>query len=97
MSAYFIFHNRITDRAKMDAYLQAAFASLKPYEFELLAADENCAVIEGASDLPRTIVIKFTSRAEAERWYNSPEYGAIKPTRLQATDGYALLVDGYSA
>jgi uncharacterized protein (DUF1330 family) len=58
--------------------------------------DENTEVIEGSLSLPRTIVIKFKSRADAMAWYNSPEYRAVLPLRLEATDGFAVLVDGFA-
>lgn len=45
-------------------------------------------------DLPRTVVIKFNSREEALRWYNSDAYREARPLRLAATDGYTVLVDG---
>ena len=53
------------------------------------------AVIEGSLSLPRTIVIRFKSGADATAWYNSPEYRAVLPLRLEATEGFAVLVDGF--
>jgi len=97
MSAYFIFHNRITDRAKMADYIQKALVTLAPYNVEVLVADENCSVIEGQTEFPRMVVIKFNSRADAERWYNSPEYAAVRPLRLEATEGFGVLANGYGA
>ena len=38
----------------------------------------------------------FKSRADAESWYNSPEYQAIRPLRLAAIEGYAVLVDEFN-
>jgi uncharacterized protein (DUF1330 family) len=95
MTAYFIFHNRITDPSKMQEYIPKAFASLLPYEPEFLALDENSHIVEGSTDLPRTIVIKFKSRSDAQAWYDSPEYRAALPLRLDATEGIAMIVDGY--
>jgi len=28
-------------------------------------------------------------------WYNSPEYQAVCPLRLEATEGFAVVVDGF--
>jgi uncharacterized protein (DUF1330 family) len=97
MSAYFICHNRITDKQKMGEYLQNVMPSLNAHGAEVLVVDENCTVLEGATQLPRMIVIRFASRDDAERWYNSPEYCAIKPLRLEATEGFAVLVNGFGA
>jgi uncharacterized protein (DUF1330 family) len=96
MSAYFIFHNRINDAALMEQYIAKAFASLQPYEPEFLVLDENTQMVEGASEHPRTIVIKFKSREDARAWYESPAYREALPLRLAACDGVAMLVDGYA-
>jgi uncharacterized protein (DUF1330 family) len=54
-------------------------------------------VLEGSTSLPRTVVIKFASREAAMEWYNSPAYQAVLPLRLEATEGVAMLVDGFEA
>ena len=97
MSAYFVCHNRITDKAKMDQYLGSVMASLNAYGAEVLAVDEGCTLVEGASAYPRTVILKFKSREDAERWYNSPEYSAIRPLRLEATEGFGVLAKGFGA
>ncbi len=52
---------------------------------------------EAETDFVRTVVIKFASREDAKRWYNSPEYQAALPLRLEATEGTAVLVDEFVA
>lgn len=96
MSAYFIFHNRIHDHEKMQQYIAKAFASLQPFEPEFLVLDEKTTMLEGTTEHPRTIVIKFKSRAQAQAWYDSPAYREALPLRLEATDGVAMIVDAYS-
>lgn len=95
MSAYFVCHNRITDKQKMSEYLANVMPTLTAYGAEILVVDESCSVVEGETPGPRTIVIRFKSRADAEGWYNSPEYCAIRPLRLEATEGFAVLADGF--
>ena len=95
MAAYFVFHNRVSDEAKMREYIPKAIESMAPYDPEILVVDENSEVIEGSTSLPRTVVIKFASRDVAMEWYNSPAYQAILPLRLEATEGVGLLVDGF--
>lgn len=96
MAAYFVLHNRIRDGRTLDAYIPKALKTMAPYQPEVLVLDENTEVIEGSTDLPRTIVIKFKSRDDATAWYNSPEYRAVLPLRLEATEGFAVLVDGFT-
>src|SRR5215472_17385199 len=95
MSAYFVFHNRVHDVEKMQEYIPKALATMAPYHAEVLVCDENSEVIEGSTNLPRTIVIRFRSRDDAIAWYNSATYQAVRPLRLEATQGFGVLVDGF--
>ena len=94
MSAYFVFHNRIRNAEKMQEYIPKALETMAPYNPDILVLDENSTVVEGNTSLPRTVVIKFDSRDAAMAWYNSLEYRAVLPLRLEATEGFAVLVDG---
>ncbi len=95
MSAYFVFRNRMLDADKMNEYVPKALEAMAPYNPEILVFDENTEVIEGETDLPRTFVVRFASRDDALAWYRSAEYQAVLPLRLEATEGTAVLIDGY--
>ncbi|HXV63599.1 MAG TPA: DUF1330 domain-containing protein [Vicinamibacteria bacterium] len=95
MAAYFVFHNRIHDAEKMQEYIPRALETMAPYNPEIVILDENSQVIEGQTTFPRTIVLKFESRDAAMAWYNSPAYEAVRPLRLEATEGFGVLVDGF--
>ena len=94
MSAYFIMHNRIRDEGKLQEYRSKAFETMTAYDYEMLIFDENSHVIEGETNLTRTIVFKFDSRDAMMTWYNSPEYQEVLPLRLEATEGFSVIVDG---
>ena len=96
MAAYFILHNRIRDGQSLDEYIPKAIETWAPYEPEVLVLEENSEVVEGSTEFPRTIVIKFKSRADAEAWYKSPEYQSVLPLRLAAIDGFTVLVDEFN-
>lgn len=96
MAAYFVWHNRLHDGRTLDAYIPKALETMAPYQPEVLVLDENTEVVEGSLNLPRTIVVKFKSRDDATAWYNSPEYRAVLPLRLEATEGFGVLVDGFT-
>ena len=93
MSAYFIMHNRIRDEDKLQQYRSRAFQTMKDYNYEMLIFDENTQVIEGETDFTRTIVFRFDSREAMMDWYNSPEYQEVLPLRLEATEGFSVVVD----
>jgi uncharacterized protein (DUF1330 family) len=94
MSAYFVFHNRVHDAAKNLEYTSLAGETLPPHHHEILVFSDHSEVIEGDTPLPRTVVIKFDSHEAAMAWYNSPAYQKVRPLRLEATEGYAVLVEG---
>ncbi len=96
MATYVIFNNVVTDAQKMAKYVGEAFALIEASGGEVLVFDEDSTILEGGSDFPRTIVLRFKSRDEAEAWYNSPAYREILPLRLEATVGTARIVDDYS-
>jgi uncharacterized protein (DUF1330 family) len=94
MSAYFVFHNRVHDAKKNQEYTSLAGQTLIPYPHEILVFADHSEVIEGTTPLPRTVVIRFDSRQAAMAWYNSPAYQKVRPLRLEAAEGYAVLVEG---
>jgi len=96
MSAYFVFHNRVHDQAMLNDYVAKVGDTLAPYRPEILVLDSNSQVVEGTPPWPRTVVIRFESREIAMAWYNSPAYQAILPLRLDASEGFGVLVDSFS-
>jgi len=94
MSAYIIIHNIVTDPAKMQEYFPTAVATLTDHDAEILAAADETSVLEGSPPFPRTIILKFASREAAKRWHEAPEYQQALRLRLEATRGFAVLVDG---
>ncbi|HEX3610224.1 MAG TPA: DUF1330 domain-containing protein [Sporichthyaceae bacterium] len=95
MSVYMIFHNRIDDHAKLQAYVEKAIPTLMAHQAEALVVDETSDELEGPNPYPRTVVLKFPSREIAMGWYNSPEYQAIRSMRLEATEGFAVICDEF--
>jgi uncharacterized protein (DUF1330 family) len=49
---------------------------------------------EGTPPAGRVVVIEFPDMAAAHRFYDSPEYQAILPLRLRASQGRLYLVQG---
>jgi len=92
--AYFVFHNRIVDPEAMETYIPKAVELITAHGGEVLVIAEDSEVLEGSTSLPRTCVIKFDTREQAETWYRSAEYEVVRPIRIGATEGYTVLVDG---
>ena len=96
MSAYAIFHYDITNPEGYGAYAAAAGPSVYQYGGEVLAADPNASPLEG--DKPgNVVVLKFPSVEAAQKWYESPEYQAALPDRLNnISNGIAFIATEFT-
>ena len=95
MATYLVVNYRITNAEGMAKYREAVIPQLIEAGCELLVVNDDAEVIEG-SPAPTVIVLKFESVEAAKAWYNSPEYQAIKPLRLNATtDSWIALSEGF--
>ncbi|NYT37093.1 DUF1330 domain-containing protein [Allopusillimonas soli] len=74
-------------------YLQGIDATLAPFSGKYLIHGGPYQPLEGAwsGDL---VVIEFPSMEQAQAWYNSDAYAAIRPLRTANTEGDVLLVQG---
>jgi uncharacterized protein (DUF1330 family) len=50
--------------------------------------------LDGQASVARHVVIEFPSREQAQAWYDSVDYQAILPLRLNNSEGNVALVDG---
>ena len=95
MATYLVVNYRITDAEGMAKYREVVIPQLMEAGCEFLVVNDDAEVIEG-SPSPTVIVLKFESVEAAKAWYNSPEYQAIKPLRLNATtDSWIALSEGF--
>jgi uncharacterized protein (DUF1330 family) len=94
MSTYLINHLRIPGGVPNEnglAYLEQVEATAKPYGAVWLAQGDPTPV-EGA--WPGSVVLmEFPDRASATAWYNSAEYQAILPLRVNNAISDLILVD----
>jgi len=97
MSVYVIAQGRIEDRKRLAEYVAKAIPTIAQHGGRILAFDENPEVVEGELDYPRTVILEFESRETFSAWYDSPEYQAALPTRLESTTGRLIVADGVDA
>ena len=94
MKAYLINHLRIPgDVPNSDglSYLEQVEATVAPYGGKWLAQGPGD-VVEGA--WPGSVVLmEFPNREAATTWYNSPEYTAIRPLRINNAISDIILID----
>ena len=96
MTVYAIVQLKMTDRAAYDRYQAHFFDVFKKYSGRLLSADDNPAVLEGAWDRDRVVLMSFPDEAAFHAWADSPEYLEISKDREAGAQGIVLLAKGFA-
>ncbi|MGF1628880.1 MAG: DUF1330 domain-containing protein [Kiloniellaceae bacterium] len=94
MTAYVIAQLTITDPEGFETYRQAVSPVVAAHGGRYLVRGGAIASLEGDLGTPRIIVLEFPDMAAAEGFYNSPEYRAILPLRLNTATGSVVIVEG---
>jgi uncharacterized protein (DUF1330 family) len=94
MPVYVIAHGRTVNRALHDDYVAKALPTLPPYGGKVLAFSETPEIVEGSVKDPRFVLLEFPSREKFRAWYDSPEYQAILPMRLESAPGTLVVIEG---
>ena len=84
----------ISDEGEYRKYLDGADKVFARFGGEYLAVDKCPLVLEGSWDYDRAVLIRFSSREDFERWYNSEAYREILKFRLNAARCDTILVKG---
>jgi uncharacterized protein (DUF1330 family) len=96
MAVYVVAQGRIEDRSLLDEYVAKAVPTIFQHGGRVVAFDESPEVVEGSVDLPRTVILEFASREAFRKWYDSPEYQAVLPMRLEAAPGSFIVAEGFA-
>jgi uncharacterized protein (DUF1330 family) len=94
MAVYVIVQGKVENQELLDQYAAKAGATIKSHQGRTLAFDPDPEVVEGKIDHPRTVIVEFPSMTAFRAWYGSPEYQAILPLRLKATQGTLIVAKG---
>ena len=94
MPVYIINNMTIHDRAEYETYLRAFMDVFRKFNGQALVAQNAPSPSEGTWPYDRTIMLSFSSREEALRWYESPEYKAIVVHRHNGTTSNVVILDG---
>ena len=84
----------IDDRESYREYERDFSRIFQQYGGTIMATSERPDVIEGEWPWTRTVLIRFPSKAEFDRWYRSPEYQEIAKTRWASSVANLALVEG---
>ncbi len=94
MPPYVIADVEIKDAAGMEPYRDAVEATVKKYGGRFVVRGGKHEVLEGQWRPVRLVLLEFPSLDAAKKWYDSADYGKIKPIRLQHSVGHLVLVEG---
>jgi uncharacterized protein (DUF1330 family) len=94
MRAYTIVQVEVHDQRSYDLYRKDVLETIEAYGGRFLVRGGTMTVLEGSWPYPRTVIIEFPSRKDAEGWYRSPAYQKILPLRLKAAKANFIIIDG---
>ncbi|WP_316013209.1 DUF1330 domain-containing protein [Roseobacter sp. HKCCA0434] len=93
MSAYIIARIEVTDAEAYAKYASQTVALAEKFGGEFLVKAGAMVQKEGSGP-QRHVVIRFSDRAAAERFYDSAEYREILPIALSASARDLVIVEG---
>jgi uncharacterized protein (DUF1330 family) len=95
MAAYVIGQLEIFDEERYKSYLAGFMPIFQRYGGELLATTNGATtVVEGEWGYPRTVIMKFPSRAKAEEWLADPDYRELVEHRHISAKCNLAVIDG---
>jgi len=95
MTVYVIVQLKMNDRAAYDRYQARFFDVFRKFSGRLLSADEHPAVIEGAWDHDKLVLMSFPDEAAFRAWADSPDYLEIAKDRKAGAEAVVLLAKGF--
>jgi len=96
MAAYFIAQYVVNDPKLYREYQVAAGPTIQAGGGEMVSFDIAAETVEGTPPGPQTVIVRFESSEAARAWYESPEYQAALPKRLQSTEGFAVISQSFN-
>jgi uncharacterized protein (DUF1330 family) len=96
MTVYVIVQFKMTNREAYDRYQARFFDVFRKFSGRLLSADEHPAVIEGAWDRDKLVLMSFPDEAGFRAWADSPDYLEIAKDRKAGAEAVVLLAKGFS-
>jgi uncharacterized protein (DUF1330 family) len=98
MPAYFYGEFDVTDPVGVAPYRQAVAETIARHGGRFIVRGGAVTLAEG-EPYPRhhVVIVEFPDIASLHRWYDSPEYKAILPSRLSSTAGRWFAVEGLDA
>jgi uncharacterized protein (DUF1330 family) len=94
MKAYIIADIEMKDPVAYEAYRRDVPAMIAAYGGRYLVRGGATRVLEGDWQPRRMVILEFPSMRQAEAFYGSAEYEALKAIRINASDSRLVVVEG---
>ena len=94
MKGYVIANVSVEDAAGYEGYRSQTSAIIENYGGRFLVRGGAVEVKEGEPGIVRLIVLEFPSVEAARIFYDSPEYQAILPIRLDTANSTLFIAEG---
>jgi len=91
--AIYVSEFEVTDAEGMKPYSAGVDATFAPYGGRYIVRGGEVISREGAPS-KRIVMIEFPSMAQAQAWYDSPTYAALRPVRQKASTARVYIVQG---
>jgi uncharacterized protein (DUF1330 family) len=96
LPGYIVAEVDVTAPATFQKYADKVPGSLAPFNARYVIRGGNPKTLEGESP-KRFVVIQFDSVEQAQAWYDSPAYDAIKPIRHSSAKSRVFIAEGAAA
>ncbi len=83
----------VSDQDQFNTYAAGVPKTVDKYGGHFIVRGGKTESLEGEQP-KRIVVIAFNSVADAQKWYNSPEYSAIRPIRQRSAKSRGFIVEG---
>lgn len=94
MPAYIVGMMKVSDPQKYSEYRAGVSSAMEQYGGRFLVRGGALQRLEGDSPERRMVVVEFESMEALQRFWNSPEYEALKKLRQAASDSDIWAVQG---
>jgi uncharacterized protein (DUF1330 family) len=94
VKAYIVADIEMKDPVAYEAYRRDVPAMIAAYGGRYLVRGGATRVLEGDWGPRRMVILEFPSMQQAEAFYGSAEYRALKAIRIRASDSKLVAVEG---
>lgn len=91
--AYYLSEFELTDAEGIRPYSAAVEATFTPFGGRYVVRGGQRVSLEG-TPAQRLVMIMFPSLAQAQAWYDSPTYRALRPIRQRSATSRVFIVEG---